>query len=908
MYYSYLKFFVVGLGGTVQSAKIRLFVSDASNDGGAIYLVSNNYANSSIPWDEGGLVWNNAPVIIGNPLSSVGVVSQGTTVEFDVSTAIAGDGEHSFALKSNSSDLVNYTSKEGSNPPVLQIIIDSGSSPSPAPVITFFTPTSGPVGTEVTIMGSKFAGTTEVQFNGVSATTFSVESDNEIRATVPVDASSGKISVTNSAGTTMSASTFTVTVPLITIMFNPTDDAYVKSTEPAINFGSSSSLRVRNSSTVYYSYLKFFVVGLTGTVQSAKIRFYVSDASNDGGAIHLVSNNYEGTSTSWNEGGLKWDNAPKISGTALNSVSAVVTGSTIEFDVLAAFSGDGEYSFAIKNNSTDELKYHSTEGTNPPQLVITMSAGSSNVPMITSFTPTSGEVGIQVTIAGDHLSGVSAVSFGGVATTTFTGVSDTQVLATVPIGAATGKIRVTTPAGTGNSATNFTVNTPPPPAPVVSSFTPTSGPVGTTVTITGSSFTATTSVKFNTTLAASFSLISDSEIRVGVPMGANTGKISITNAGGTGASAVDFTVTSPAAEIPLISSFTPTSGPVTTNVTISGSHFTSTNAVKFNNMAAQFSLVSDIELRAVVPTNATTGKIAVTNASGTGTSSADFVVTSTGGSNTLIFNPADDVFVWSANPSNNYASSPELRVRKTSADQIAYFKFNVTGLTGSVVSAKLRLLCIDSSPDGGSIYKVSNNFLNNSTPWTEGGLIWTNAPAVSGSALKSAGKVTAGQAVELDVRAAITGNGVFSFAIKNNSTDAAYFSSKEGAQAPQLEIQTSGSSIAAKLLDETVDSEPQPQVQSIPESLELFSNYPNPFNLETTIKYGLPEAGDVRLVIYNLRGQEVRTLVDNHQPAGYQTVRWDGRDNSGMPVSSGLYFMRLFIGANLLSQKLTLQK
>jgi len=356
---------------------------------------------------------------------------------------------------------------------------------------------------------------------------------------------------------------------------------------------------------------------------------------------------------------------------------------------------------------------------------------------------------------------------------------------------------------------------------------------------------------------------------------------------------------------PVISSFTPTSGSVGTTVTITGSNFTATTAVTFNGIPASFVFKSDNELQATVPTGAATGKVKVTNSAGTGTSASDFVVAS-GGGGTQTFTPTDDAFVWSSKSTSNYGSSTNLRVRKTSADQIAYFKFNVTGLTGSVVSAKLRLLCTDASNNGGSIYLVSNNFLSNSNPWTEGGLIWTNAPSVSGSALSSVGAVVVGQTVEWDVSAAITGNGIYSFTIKNGSSDAAYYSSKEGTQVPQLEIQTSASSTAAKLGEK--EGSDLVQTLPLPERLTLDPNYPNPFNLETTIQYGLPEATEILLVIYNLRGQEVRTLVNEYQSPGYKTVRWDGRDNFGQEVSSGVYFTRLRTGQSVLTRKLTLQK
>ncbi len=453
-----------------------------------------------------------------------------------------------------------------------------------------------------------------------------------------------------------------------------------------------------------------------------------------------------------------------------------------------------------------------------------------------------------------------------------------------------------------------TSGSPPPDPPIISSFNPTSGPVGTLVTITGDNFTGANSVKFNN-VAAAFNVESDSVITASVPTGATTGKISVTNSAGTGFSADDFTVTSPPSQIPVVSSFTPTSGPVDTVVTIIGDNFTGAISVKFNNVSAAFTVVSDSVITATVPIGATTGKISVTNSAGIGTSIDDFVITGVPPPQTLVFNPTDDAFVWSAKPTNNYGPSVELRVRKTSETQIAYFKFNVTGLSGTVASAKLRLMVTDGSPDGGSIYVVSNNFLNSSTPWTEGGLIWPNAPAVTGSLLSKLGSVTAGQTVEYDVTAAITSDGIYSFAIKNSSGDVLKFSSKEGTKVPELEIQTGTSTAIAVALatgvDDTVNSS---QKLQIPGDRVLYPIYPNPFNLETTIQYHLPEAVDVRLAIYNLRGQEVRALVDEHQSAGFKTVRWDGRDHFGQEVGSGTYFARLTAGRLLITGKLILQK
>jgi hypothetical protein len=79
----------------------------------------------------------------------------------------------------------------------------------------------------------------------------------------------------------------------------------------------------------------------------------------------------------------------------------------------------------------------------------------------------------------------------------------------------------------------------------------------------------------------------------------------------------------------------------------------------------------------------------------------------------------------------------------------------------------------------------------------------------------------------------------------------------------------------------------------VPTEYALEQNYPNPFNPETTIKYQLPASSHVRLSIYTALGQEIRLLVDYTQPPAYHQIVWDGRDNAGNPLPSGVYFYRL---------------
>ena len=92
----------------------------------------------------------------------------------------------------------------------------------------------------------------------------------------------------------------------------------------------------------------------------------------------------------------------------------------------------------------------------------------------------------------------------------------------------------------------------------------------------------------------------------------------------------------------------------------------------------------------------------------------------------------------------------------------------------------------------------------------------------------------------------------------------------------------------------------------LPRRYRLEANYPNPFNPATVISYQLSVVSDVKLTIYNLLGEKVATLVDARQNAGRHQVRWDGRDRSGRPVSSGVYIYRLKAGEFQQSRKMIL--
>jgi len=89
-------------------------------------------------------------------------------------------------------------------------------------------------------------------------------------------------------------------------------------------------------------------------------------------------------------------------------------------------------------------------------------------------------------------------------------------------------------------------------------------------------------------------------------------------------------------------------------------------------------------------------------------------------------------------------------------------------------------------------------------------------------------------------------------------------------------------------------------------AFELRQNYPNPFNPTTTISFTLDEPGYTTLTIYNLLGQRITWVADEYMEGGEHSAVWNGRNDSGEAVASGIYFYILRSGENVHSQKMTL--
>ena len=94
----------------------------------------------------------------------------------------------------------------------------------------------------------------------------------------------------------------------------------------------------------------------------------------------------------------------------------------------------------------------------------------------------------------------------------------------------------------------------------------------------------------------------------------------------------------------------------------------------------------------------------------------------------------------------------------------------------------------------------------------------------------------------------------------------------------------------------------------IPTEFALKQNYPNPFNPNTTINYDLPKDAFVNIVIYDILGREIKSLVNQKQPAGYHSQVWNSKDKQGREVGAGIYFYQIQSQGNIKTRKMVLLK
>ncbi len=404
------------------------------------------------------------------------------------------------------------------------------------PTLTGFSPTSGLAGTIVTLTGTNLGTTLSVTFNGAPATIATLTSSTSVAVTVPPSATTGPIVVTTSGGSATSATNFVITAsgpaPVIA-SFTPVGGQVQGGsvTITGSNFSTTSGVSF-NGTAALFAVLNATTIATTVPVGATT------------GALTVTTSN--GTATA----PTTFTVLPNITSftptSAIAGASVVITGTSFTGALTVKFNGTYATSFTV--NSSTQITAVVAAGTTTGPITVRTPSGTATsatnftlTPSLafTSFSPTSGAPGTVVNIQGRGFTGTTAVTFGGVNAPTFTVASDLELWATVPTGGQTGNIVLSTPLGTATSPSAFTVIIPG--APTITSFTPTFGPVGTGVTLTGTNFTGATAVTFNGT-AAAFSVLNATTITTTVPAGATNGPIGVTTPVNVVFSSTNFTL------------------------------------------------------------------------------------------------------------------------------------------------------------------------------------------------------------------------------------------------------------------------------------------------------------------------------------------------------------------------------
>jgi len=547
------------------------------------------------------------------------------------------------------------------------------------PSITSLNPTSGSVGTPVTIAGANFGatqGTSSVTFNGTAATPTSWSASG-IVVPVPAGATTGNVLVTV-GGQVSNGSNFTVTtstagIVLVqhrskdagttassTLAFNSNNtagnwiavvvragragqvltvsDTRGNSYHPAIQFNVITD--TPNGDTLGVFYAENIAGGantvtVTDSINGSTLRFAILEYLGVALANSLdVISTAQGTSATANSG-----NALTTAGGDL-LLGAFLTGNPATFTAAAGYKVEEAVPASPNTKLAAEDQIQTAAGTVSAGVTFgasdswgaglaafkAASGGGASGPTISNLNPTSGVVGTAVVITGSNFGatqGSSAVTFNGT-TAIPTSWSATGIAVPVPTSATTGNVVVTV-AGVSSNGVSFTVLVP----PSITSLAPNSGTVGTSVTIAGANFgtsQGTSAVTFNGTTAAQASW-SATSIAVPVPAGATTGSVVVT-VGGLASNGVNFTIVVP----PSIATLTPNSGTVGTSVTIAGANFGATqgtSTVTFNGIATTPTSWSPTSIAALVPNGATTGNVVVT-VNAAASNGVTFTVTSPG--------------------------------------------------------------------------------------------------------------------------------------------------------------------------------------------------------------------------------------------------------------------------------------
>lgn len=363
---SYLKF-NVSVSGTITSAKLKIKAAEAITD-------STVYEVADTSWSESTVIYNTKPSV-GSSIDTITSISSGQLCEFDVTDYVTANGTYSFAFNTSEDSARDFYSKDSAYPPVLTVTASMPQAPSkatsPSPANTA---TSVSVDATLSWTVDTEADTHDVYF-GTDPTPDAYEFKVSQSGTTydPGTLANNttyywRIDEKNEHGTTTGEvwNFSTEDNSPVTEQFGPTDDTYVKEAKPNGNNGSNDVLRVRGpgSSMLVYSYLKFAVSGLNGTVTSAKLKIRTGAESIDDTSAYAVTGTWDEDTLAWNNDALSW-------GDLLDSKTNLSPSTWYEFDVSDEVDADGTYTFGLKTTQDNAgLDWSSKESAYAPVLEV----------------------------------------------------------------------------------------------------------------------------------------------------------------------------------------------------------------------------------------------------------------------------------------------------------------------------------------------------------------------------------------------------------------------------------------------------------------------------------------------------------------------------------------------------------
>jgi hypothetical protein len=495
--------------------------------------------------------------ILGTSFTEASVVRfNGTGAAFSV----IGDGE------------IRATAPAGVRTGPIQVATPRGQDTSDSlflasPMIQYFVPRQGPVGTSVALRGVNFNRVASVTFGGVPAT-FTVVNDSLLRAVVPPTATTGPIEVAHTGGSAVSAIDFVVG-PLLEGAVNLSWLECGTAGTPTLTYDCGGNL---GTAALVASFTPspdvHEMIGLTGEIRVHSTAALPDWWKHGNGQCRGTSGlstsvsfppaSFSACTNPWAGRSATANHTYSIGHYGANSARILVNAGVPVAQRFALSPAQQYYAFTMNVARTSSTcvgcpvpvgltlesiqLLQSAELQHDPVLTDERDRKSAHwqaepgpAPSIASFAPAAGAPGALVTISGANFTGASEVRFGTLGAV-FEVRSDHDLLATVPANAVTAPLSVISIQGTGTSSSAFVV------APRIVSFAPRQAPAGYAITIRGQNFGGTTGVEFGGGASAAFTVVSATELRATVPGAAVTGPIRVENPGGAATSAEDFIV------------------------------------------------------------------------------------------------------------------------------------------------------------------------------------------------------------------------------------------------------------------------------------------------------------------------------------------------------------------------------